>query len=423
MLSIIARIVRCGLPCVLTCLIALAPVAAHAQPPAPRWHTWGTRASVHEVFGSTAWDRDGPGPERPQLVAAGFAASSCGYGNVVRWDGHQWHAVGPSLNEQSDEGYGEKYLVSWDPDGDGPLTPTLVVAGDVESSHGEPLYGVARWDGTAWRAMGESLRLPGDEMLYITAMTTWDMDGAGPLPAELVAACVDNRVPLDVHSEVRRWDGSAWQPLGGQFDSLVRSLAVWDADGDGPAPARLVAGGGFSQVGDATANGVATWDGATWAPLGAGLGPADSWGGWAVQGMTTWDTDGDGPLPAKLVACGGLTQSGSTPLDSLAMWDGVAWQPVSNRVLGEVREITTWDQDGDGPQPERLVCVIGEDSFEGTIESWDGSNWTVLSAEAQECYHLNAIDPDGDGPDPLCVVAGGTILHDGAWFYGFSQSL
>src|SRR3954470_5999222 len=51
----------------------------------------------------------------------------------------------------------------------------------------------------------------------------------------------------------------------------VAASTLWDPDGPGPLPERLVIGGSFSLVGSTPANNIATWDGAVWSPLGAGL--------------------------------------------------------------------------------------------------------------------------------------------------------
>jgi trimeric autotransporter adhesin len=72
---------------------------------------------------------------------------------------------------------------------------------------------------------------------------------------------------VTVHN-VARWNGSAWSALGTGIDSrnaTVQALAVMP-NGD------LVVGGYFTAVGDVTMSSIARWDGNAWNPLGTGLG-------------------------------------------------------------------------------------------------------------------------------------------------------
>jgi len=69
-------------------------------------------------------------------------------------------------------------------------------------------------------------------------------------------------------NNIATWDGSAWSALGdgmGVDDCpLVAALAV-DANGN------LYAGGGFSTAGGIPASNIARWDGSIWSPLGSGI--------------------------------------------------------------------------------------------------------------------------------------------------------
>src|SRR5688572_6188517 len=69
-----------------------------------------------------------------------------------------------------------------------------------------------------------------------------------------------------------------WLPGGGVVgtDAGVRASTMWDPDGAGPAPAKLVIGGDFSLAVNAVANRVATWEPVsdTWSALDAGVGTA-----------------------------------------------------------------------------------------------------------------------------------------------------
>lgn len=101
----------------------------------------------------------------------------------------------------------------------------------------------------------------------LSAMTTWDPDGPGPLPATLVvggAFSTAGGVPAEA---IACWDGATWQPLGaginGGLNPRVYVLTVFNGD--------LIAGGDFTSAGGVSANNIARWDGMGWHPLGTGV--------------------------------------------------------------------------------------------------------------------------------------------------------
>jgi hypothetical protein len=74
-------------------------------------------------------------------------------------------------------------LTSFDPDGDGPLPPSVVAAGSISQneSNGTIVRGVARWDGTEWRHVGAAAANPGTGTNgYARAAVQFDDDGPGP---------------------------------------------------------------------------------------------------------------------------------------------------------------------------------------------------------------------------------------------------
>lgn len=78
---------------------------------------------------------------------------------------------------------------------------------------------------------------------------------------------MDDGLPV---SNVARWDGTTWSDVGGGVsggDAVVNALTVLD-DGSGPA---LYAGGRFTDAGGVGVSNIAKWNGATWSPVGAGF--------------------------------------------------------------------------------------------------------------------------------------------------------
>ena len=135
--------------------------------------------------------------------------------------------------------------------------PALYAGGEFTSASGGPLNHVARWTGSGWAALGSGTQAS------VYALAVFD-DGSGPA----LYAAGDNPASTSFFAPIMRWNGTSWSSVG-NFTLGVSALATID-DGSGPA---LFAGGPFYTVDGASMHGIARWDGASWSPLGAGLGP------------------------------------------------------------------------------------------------------------------------------------------------------
>jgi len=405
---------RSGVVDVLRFVAILTASAATAQAQCGEWdNRFGIPVGTNNrVFALTLWDPDGVGPQPAQLVAGGYLTSAGGVpaSGIARWDGSAWQPFGSGVSSViSPEVFD---LTTWDPDGDGPLAAQLVAGGNFITAGGVTVNSIARWDGSAWQPFGSGMS--GGDLPYVHALTTWDPDGDGPLAAQLVAGGSFANAGGVTVNNLARWDGSAWQPLGTGTNGSVRSLTMWDPDGDGPLPAQLVAGGNFTTAGGVPVNRIARWDGSAWQPIGGGMdgGIISPY----VSALTTWDPDGDGPLAAQLVAGGSFTTAGGVMVNNIARWDGASWLPfgsgMSGGALPYVTALSTWDPDGPGPQPTQLVAGGTFTTAGGVtmnyIARWDGSEWHNFgSGMSLSVDALTAWDPDGDGPLTAQLVAGG----------------
>ena len=102
------------------------------------------------------------------------------------------------------------------------------------------------------------------------------------------------------------------------------AAAVYD-DGTGPA---LYVGGEFSIAGEAIANNIARWDGATWSPLGSGINGT-------VEALTVYS--------GELIAGGGFTTAGGTEANKIARWDGTNWSPLGSGMNSSVSALTEYN--------------------------------------------------------------------------------
>lgn len=177
---------------------------------------------------------------------------------------------------------------SWDPDGAGPTPLQLVVAGAFAVGHSLEER-LVTWNGSQWTAM-----VPPSG--GITAMTVWN--------GQLVVA---------VSGIVYRFDGSTWSLLGslgtGSNWGIVRAFAIYGGN--------LVAIGSFDRIHPGAAlpiaaSNVAQFDGLNWSALGVG-----------VPGEARCAAVFNGSLHV-----GGNLYYGSPAAAQLQAWNGSAWSPV-----------------------------------------------------------------------------------------------
>ncbi|MDF7810338.1 T9SS type A sorting domain-containing protein [Hymenobacter sp. YC55] len=167
--------------------------------------------------------------------------------NVARWDGTTWQPLGNGI-------VGRRVLaLAFTPNGD------LYAGGDFDTGSGAVANGVARWDGTAWSRLGNigtnnivwALAAAPNGDLYVGGEFN-TVDGPNGLTANKIA----------------RWDGSAWSALGNGLGGggPVSALAV------APDGQLYVGGSftGVLNGPPRTAN-IARWDGTNWYSLGTGL--------------------------------------------------------------------------------------------------------------------------------------------------------
>lgn len=324
------------------------------------------------------------------FLRAGDAACK----SLARWDGTQWHRVASGMNGMV-QALGEY-------EGD------LVVAGSFTCAGDQNCRGIARWDGSAWQPFGTG----------IDVATSWGSVGAVTTYGEdLVAAgyfASAGGVPC---SNIARWDGNTWQPLGAGVNSSVGDVIVYNGE--------LIVGGGFTMAGDVPCNGIARWNGATWQPLGDGVcnsgGPGTvgslmicngdlivagtflTAGGVTCNSIarwdgTTWHSLGGGmtaadptKLPSvgslvvfkgELIAEGGFVSAGGTACAGFARWDGQVWRPLGGELQGWARGLLATDDD--------LIAYGAIISAGGVpcnyIACWDGSAWRPFAGGVNHAY-------------------------------------
>jgi hypothetical protein len=219
----------------------------------------GVTSGNPTVSGLGLHDPDGPGPQHPLLVVAGYftSAGATPVSSMAAWNGQEWIPLGTEIFRAA---YGNVSFVDFDADGAGPEPAKLIAAGQIEMVGGSFPY-IVRWDGSHWSEFAPGAPLP-------MTIAMFDEDGPGPNPPTLFAG-------LDYTPGLVKWNGASWLAVGG---GLIRSaehrcaaLRVIDEDGPGPGLPALFAGGTFTFAGPTPVQNIARWDGHDWTSVAGGV--------------------------------------------------------------------------------------------------------------------------------------------------------
>jgi len=257
------------------------------------------------------------------------------YGQVYRWNGDSWSALGESF-----EGY-----------------PTAIAAGDAEvfislkSETASTSHEVRRWTGSGWRSVGNvagevgTMEVNEQGVLYVGGR----FDAIGGVTIRNVA----------------RWDGREWTALGDGIDNQSdrASGIVYDLT---TSEGRVYAAGRINDAGGQPVGNVAMWDGSSWSRMRGG-----------VDGNIQHVAHGSGTL----YAAGSFVAAGDTATHNVALWEESEreWKPLyesrGQGVRGPVRAVTTHDSG--------TFVAGGEFSAAGDVRArnvalWNGEKWSAL---------------------------------------------
>jgi hypothetical protein len=169
--------------------------------------------------------------------------------SIAKWDGSAWSALGSGMNAAGYPGWFPRvYALA--------VSGTnLYAGGSFSSAGGVPAYNIAKWDGSAWSALGSGIT-DGTSPCYVFALAVSgtnlyaggeDFTTAGGMPVNYIA----------------KWDGSSWSALGSSVEMFVGALAV--------SGTNLYVGGALITAGGVPVNNIAKWDGSSWSALGSGV--------------------------------------------------------------------------------------------------------------------------------------------------------
>lgn len=370
----------------LTASLSWCATPLHAQCTESHWLPGnGTPGVVGTVSAVGAWDPDGSGPTPPyRIVGGNFAVP------------YTMSAIGATINIRN--------LVAWNGSRFIPLAANgvdpanaftggvnailtlpngdLIVGGTVTNAGGVAVTNIARWNGTNWFPLGSGLN---GLVTALAAMPNGDVLAAGNFT--MSGATTVGRLA--------RWNGTAWTAYGTNVPSGVTGLAVL---GNGS----VLISGSFNTP----ANGLARWTGSAWAsyPLGVNN----------PQSITAVPNTQD-----QFLVGGSFFDFFGGPLNLVALWNGSAWAALGgglgNNTGSEViRTIAV--------RPNGEVVVGGQftnaRAFGTTpanpnvtyIATWNGLNWSSMGAPP-----LNGASSPVTG---LLTLPNGNVLAGGSGTFG-----
>lgn len=202
----------------------------------------------------------------------------------------------------------------------------------------------------------------------IAGMTMWDSDGAGPLPPKVVAVGSFTTAGGVAAKNIACWDGVNWEQIGGGTNGYIVSVATL-SDG------RLVIAGNFTLAGNVPVAHIAIWDGTQWSALGEGLSGAPA--GPINFQVNALAADADGGV----YAAGAFTTAGTTAVANIAYWNGTTWSALGSGLSGFgtgqpwVSDLLLL------PSGDLLASGAFSDAGGVSVKSiakWDGTSWSNI---------------------------------------------
>jgi hypothetical protein len=177
-------------------------------------------------------------------------------------------------------------------------------AGGIYQEAGEPgiiTNCIARWDGEAWNAMGGGIT----DRCYTLCVHQ-----------DTLLVCGAYRTFNGTEGRgMAKWDGSIWhqfQPMGNGLNSPAYCQHTYNGE--------LVMAGDFTRAGNVAAQNIASYDGTSWHPLGSGLASGPVWK--PYKAMIEYDS--------QLIVAGAIETAGGITVHNIAKWNGSLWGRLGN---------------------------------------------------------------------------------------------
>ncbi|MFM9957761.1 MAG: hypothetical protein ACKVZJ_06775 [Phycisphaerales bacterium] len=378
---------------------------------------------------------------------------------VAQWNGTEWLPMGSGMTGGGGS-FGTVVAVTTAPNGD------VIAAGNFNTAGGVPAANVARWNGSAWSAMGAGLdyygtalgRLPNGNVLVARHQIT-EGGGAGMVArvyqwdgtalTEYFARVNDNinallTTPANELVLAGRFYGAPNNLTYNPMLRVARQSAQFSytnvartANAAGMQLAVLPNGnvvslGSFNAIGGEVGQQVGLWNGSGWSNIGANLSFASSiavlsngdlvatgnaqspsfsgalrWNGasWVQLGPIGSDLNHLIPTPdGGFYGLGNFTSWFGIPCAQIIRWDGSAFFGLGSGFTGVGEDVYGGiiASNGDLIAFGRFTTVGGVAA--SRIARWNGSTWSPIGAGLPGTVETVVELPDGD------LIAGGGFL-------------
>ena len=300
------------------------------------WVSLGSIPGANGPVHAVLLDEDGG-----MTVGGGFTViGGVRTGGLARWNGSAWSAVGGGVN-------GEVRCLARDAAGG------LFVGGAFTQAGGQSVSNIAFWNGTEWSNLGGGVE--GTVFALLSQA-----------PGRVVAGGeITVAGGLGV-GRLARWNSTSWEEVGDGVSDTVYALAPNGGAG-------FFVGGAFVEAGTQTVRRVAEWTGTQWQSLGQGLDETV----FALHRTESGD----------LIVGGEFSQSGAVNCPYLARWNGSAWSGFGDGPNSVVLAITS-----SGTQ----LYMTGSFTQAGSgpvrnATAFDGSVWTDLAGGVSGSGHAIAV--------------------------------
>jgi trimeric autotransporter adhesin len=274
------------------------------------------------------------------------ASAQTALSKIARWDGSAWQALAQGIDNPNGGTYVNAIAVNGN---------DVYVGGSFSAASGVAANNIARWNGTAWQAIGAG-------------------SGINGLSGEINALAVGNNQLFVAGSFGFSAGGqnlvgvARFDPVSNQFFALGTGVSGINAlhyfNG------ALYAGGQFKSAGGVSVDNLARWDGSSWTGVGSGQNQGVNS---VVSSITNDGTD--------LIVGGEFTLAGTTAALGVARWNGSAWfgyAPLTT--LGfPVRSLQIYS----GKLYAGGDFGSNNGPFGRGIVRWNGSSWSALAGTNQ----------------------------------------
>ena len=251
----------------------------------------------------SAWSAVGAGGQHFGLAVWNDSLVASVDGSAKIWNGSNWRKV--QANQAG------SYTFDTFANGLASYQGSLYVFGPTYAApNNVPLYGVGRWNGSDWEAVGYGIDDPSG---YAQVGVEWG--------AYLVIGGLFNSADYTPMRNLTYWDGVTYHDLGGGVNASVNSLFADGGD--------LFVGGSFTEAGAVPVHGAARWDGSNWHAMGSRAVHVDRF---RSHGGT-------------LYAVGGFLDDGSEEVDGVARWTGTEWQLLGSGATGFMNDLEFFGDD------------------------------------------------------------------------------